>query len=111
MAGHELRCQKDQCPNILSLRGENDAYDSSCWLGCVLNVNEQKHAITVTFLHPSIPSASFFYPKRKDVLDTDLSDILTRVQPSIATVTGRTYTLSKKEVEDVTAALEVYLCE
>ena len=42
---------------------KNDAYDGSCWLGCVLNVNEQEHAITVTFLHPSIPSASFFYPK------------------------------------------------
>ena len=54
--------------------------------------------------------ASFFYPSRKDVLDIDPSDILTRVQPSIAIATGRTYTLSKKEVEDATAALEVYLC-
>ena len=79
-------------------------------MGCVLNVNEQERAITVTFLHPSIPSASFFYPKRKDVLDIDPSDTLTCVQPSIATATGRTYTLSKKEVEDATAALEVYLC-
>ena len=75
----------------------------------MLNVNEQEHTITATFLHSSISSASFFYPKRKDVLDIDPSDILTRVQPSIATATGRTYTLSKKEVEDATAALEVYL--
>ena len=74
------------------------------------NVNEQECAITVTFLHTSIPSASFFYPKRKDDLDTDPTYILTHVQPSIATATGRAYTLSKKEVEDVTAALEVYLC-
>ena len=44
-------------------------YDGSCWLGCVLNVNEQEHA-----------SASFFYPKRRDVLDINPSDILTRVQ-------------------------------
>ena len=72
------------------------AYDGSCCLGCVPNVNEQERAITVTFLHPSIPSASFFYPKRKNVLDIDPSDILTRVQPSIATATGRAYTLSKK---------------
>ena len=64
------------------------AYDGYCWLGCVLNVNEQERAITDTFLHPSIP---FFYPKRNDVLDIDPSDILTRVQPSIATATGRTY--------------------
>ena len=54
-------------------------------------------------------SEGSFYPKRKDVLDIDPSDILTRIQPSIATATGRTYTLSKKVVEDVTAALEVYL--
>ena len=33
------------------------------------------------FLHPSIPSASFFYAKRKDVLDMGPSEILTRVQP------------------------------
>ena len=64
------------------------AYDGYCWLGCVLNVNEQERAITDTFLHPSIP---FFYPKRNDVLNIDPSDILTRVQPSIATATGRTY--------------------
>ena len=51
------------------------AYDGSCWLGCVLNVNEQERAITVTFLRPSIPSASFFYPKRQDVLDIDPYDI------------------------------------
>ena len=37
-----------------------------------------------------------------------LIDILTRVQPSIATATGRKYTLSKKEVEDATAALKIY---
>ena len=43
-------------------------------------------------------SEGFFYPKRKDVLDIDPSDIITRVQPSIATATGRKYTLSKKEV-------------
>ena len=59
-----------------------------------------EHTATVTFLHPSIPSASFFYLKRKAVLDIDPSDILTRVHPTIATATGRTCTLSKKEVED-----------
>ena len=75
-------------------------YDGSCWFGCVLNVNEQEHAITVTFLHPS-------NPKRRDVLDIDPSDILTHVQPSIATATGRTYTLSKKVVQEATTA---YLC-
>ena len=79
------------------------AYDGSCWLGCVLNVNEQEHAITVTYmyLHPSIPFASFFHLE-KGCLDIDPSNILTRVQPSIATATGRTYALSKKEVENAT---------
>jgi hypothetical protein len=51
-----------------------------------------------------------FLPEEKGCLDIDPSDILTRVQPSIATATGRAYTLSKKEVQDATAALEVYLC-
>ena len=32
------------------------AYDGSCWLGYVLDVNEQEHTITATFLHPCIPA-------------------------------------------------------
>ena len=80
------------------------AYDGSCWLGCVFNVNEHEHTITTTFLHPSISATSFVYPDQQDILDIDPSDILTRVQPS--TASGRTYTLTKKEIQE---ALQTYL--
>ena len=82
------------------------AYDGSSWLGCVLNVNEQEHTITTTFLHPCIPATTFVYPEQKDILDIDPSDILTLVQPS--TATGRTYTLTKKEMQEASRALQSY---
>eukprot|EP00731_Ephydatia_muelleri_P027627 Em0019g500a len=62
------------------------AYDGSCWLGCVLKVDEEGCTINITFLHPCIPAKSFVYPKHEDILDMDPSDILTRVNPT--TVTG-----------------------
>lgn len=80
------------------------AYDGSCWLGYVLSISSQDHNITLTFLHPCIPAASFSYPHREDVLEVDPSDVFTIVQPS--TITGRRYTLTRK---DATSALESYV--
>ena len=80
------------------------AYDGSCWLGCVLKVDEEGRTINITFLHPCIPAKSFVYPKHEDILDMDPSDILTRVNPT--TVTGRNYTLSKKEMDEASHILK-----
>lgn len=82
-------------------------YDGSCWLGCVLSVNPEDHNVTVTFLHPRIPAASFLYPHREDILEVDPFDILSIVQPS--TTTGRRYDLTRKEMQEATSALESYL--
>ncbi|KAL5518045.1 hypothetical protein EMCRGX_G003713 [Ephydatia muelleri] len=79
------------------------AYDNSCWLGYVIGVNELEGGVKVKFLHPRIPSSSFVYPNREDIMDMDPSDILTHVAPT--TATGRTYTLSRKEMSDATTAL------
>ena len=83
------------------------AYDASCWLGYVLNVDASLRAITVTFLHPCIPSASFLYPVRQDVVDVDPSDVLTLVNP--VTATGRTYTLTRKDMQEASLALQARL--
>ena len=79
------------------------AYVGECWLGCVVGANTSEHVITVTFLHPCIPASSFVYPEQEDVLDVDLSDVLTSVNAT--TATGRTYSLTRKEMQEASAAL------
>ena len=37
-------------------------YDGLCWLGYVVGVEESDHVVTVKFLHPCIPAASFVFP-------------------------------------------------
>ena len=70
-------------------------YNGSRWLRYVLGSEESDRVVTVTFLHPCIPAASFVYPDHEDVLDIDPSDILTHVNPT--TATGRTYVLKCKK--------------
>ena len=78
-------------------------YNEACWLGCVLSVVESECVVTVKFLHPKLPSSSFVFPDQEDVMDIDPSDILTHVNP--ITATGRTYTLSKTEIQEANCAL------
>ena len=68
-------------------------YDSTWWLGCVLNVNSSSDEIQVSFLHPPGPSPSFVYPSNSDILWVSRQSILTKVDPS--TVTGRTYKITE----------------
>eukprot|EP00731_Ephydatia_muelleri_P035898 Em0176g3a len=79
------------------------AYDGESWLGCVVGAHESEHAITVKFLHPCIPAPCFVFPEQEDLLDIDLSDVLTCVNAT--TATGRTYTLSRKEMQEASVAL------
>ena len=72
------------------------AYDGCCWLGCVIKVDTEARVVEVNFLHPCLPAKSYVYPQHQDVLEIDPSDILTLVSPS--TATGRTYSLTAKEV-------------
>ena len=81
------------------------AYDGECWLGCVVGAHTTEHAITVKFLQPCIPASSFVYPEQEDHLDVDLSDVLTSVNAT--TATGRRYSLSRKEMQEASAALHV----
>ena len=67
-------------------------YDGLFWLGYVVGVEESDRVVTVKFLHPCIPAASFVFPARQDILDIDPSDTLTHVNPT--TATGQTYALS-----------------
>lgn len=80
------------------------SYSGHCWLGYVLEANQAGQTITVTFLHPCIPSPSFVYPQAPDILQVDPSDILCILKP--VTATGRTYTLTKKEMLECTRLLE-----
>lgn len=66
-------------------------------------MDESERAVTVTFFHPSIPARSYVYPEQEDIMVVDPSNILTRANPT--TVTGRAYTLIKKEMEEASSAL------
>ena len=79
-------------------------YDKKWWVAHVVEVYPESHEVKVTFLHPHGPNPSFFYPRHAEILVIDVSDILTRLDPK--TSTGRTYALSKDEIQRVTLTLQ-----
>ena len=83
------------------------AYGGDFWLGYVTKVDMEPRLVEVNFLHPQLPANSYIYPRRQDILDVDPTDILTLVSPT--TATGRSYTLTSKEVSDAKRALEARL--
>ena len=72
-------------------------YNGEWWLAFVLAVDRENSEVKLTFLHPNGPSRSFKYPSTPDILFVPSSDILTKVEPR--TPTGRTYSLTKKEMK------------
>ena len=76
-------------------------------LGCVVAEHEAERCITVTFLHPCIPAPSFVYPEQEDMLDVDVSDVLTCV--TAITATGRTYKVGKREIQEACEELTTRL--
>lgn len=72
-------------------------YNGEWWLAFVLAVDRENSEVKLTFLHPNGPSRSFKYPSSPDILFVPSSDILTKVEPR--TPTGRTYSLTKKEMK------------
>ena len=73
--------------------------NGSCWLGYAKSLNHLEQTVTVMFLHPCIPSPSFIYPSLHDIMNVDPSDI------NPITATGRTYTLTKKQIPEATRLL------
>lgn len=101
---HERVLHKDaHSPQPATSRYVTVAYDDFCWLACVLSINSLQGSVIVKLLHPHIPSNLFVYPDQEDIVDVDPSDILTQVAPT--TATGRTYKLSRKEIQDATTAI------
>lgn len=80
-------------------------YEGSWWHACILAKNQESNYYKVSFLHPKGPAQSFYYPKpRPDILEIPLDDILKKVDP--CTATGRTYTLTQREMESTSTVLE-----
>ena len=59
----------------------------------MLQIIQEESQVKLTFLGPS---TSFKYPETQDIRIVPIDDILTLVDPRIRT--GRTYSLSKKEI-------------
>ena len=82
-------------------------YNKEWWIACVLEVNEDKREVKVSFLHPRRPSRSFRYPAQSDILSIPVADVLTKVDPR--TATGHTYRITQKESHAATEKLQNYL--
>ena len=82
-------------------------YNKEWWIACVLEVNEDKREVKVSFLHPQGPSRSFRYPAQSDILSIPVADVLTKVDPR--TATGHTYRITQKESHAATEKLQNYL--
>ncbi|KAK6180046.1 hypothetical protein SNE40_012265 [Patella caerulea] len=78
-------------------------YDSKWWLASILESLPSEREVKVNFLHPNGPSNNFFFPDIEDQYIIDSRDILVPVNPK--TATGRTYTLSKKEINATNKAM------
>ena len=78
-------------------------YDQHWWVAYVQEIDVDNSLVTLKFLHPHGPSASFRYPQREDILTLPIADVLTVVNPR--TATGRVYTLSKRESQDASEKL------
>ncbi len=81
-------------------------YDGQWWLAHVQRVDPVKNEIQVTFLHPPGPAKSFVYPTRPDVLSVPPSQVLTMVDASATSSSGRTYKLSQKEMDKASFCLD-----
>ncbi|CAH0391660.1 unnamed protein product [Bemisia tabaci] len=79
-------------------------YGSEWWLACVLQTFPVNDEVKLTFLHPSGPNVSFYYPSKPDILEVPISDVLMTVDPT--TQTGRVYSLSKQESDNASLKLK-----
>ena len=73
----------------------------------VTSLDQREREVAVNFLHPRGPARSFTYPERPDNLVVGMGDILTTAHPT--TATGRTCTLKKEHMAQVSNALEEWL--
>ena len=98
--GKIVRITKDDNIEFKELKGFVTAmYDRNWWLGYVLDKYPDNEGIKVTFLGPKGQSPSFYYLSHPDILVLKYSDVLGLVDP--IRDTGRTYKLSKIEMENV----------
>ena len=77
-------------------------------LALVTGVSNVNNEVNVSSFHPHGPSSSYHLPHPKDELVIDLTDILTKVTPTI-NKTGRVYILSKDETSFASKSLCSFL--
>ena len=73
-------------------------YNTQWWLAYIYEAYQSTHEVKVKFLHPPGPSSNFYFPEIDDYCILDVSDLLVSVNPT--TITGRTYNLSVKDIEN-----------
>ena len=80
------------------------SHEEQWWVGCVIHVDEDTLAVTISILQPHGPSSSFRFPAVPNVVNITLDKVLTKVDPR--TTTGRKYTLTKLESKRATQKLK-----
>ena len=78
-------------------------YDQLWWIGMVQDINKEDEDVSVKFMHPNGPTASFIWPSKDDIIWVPNTHIICKIDTPL-TDTGRTYHLSEDDVKKITDA-------
>ena len=74
------------------------------WLAQVLVKDSDNAEVKLSLLHPHRPNRSFKHPRSPNIINMELVDILTIVEPR--TTTGQIYTLTQRQSKAATEMLK-----
>ena len=69
----------------------------------VQDINNEDEVVSVKFMHPNGPTASFIWPSKDDIIWVPNTHIICKIDTPL-TDTGRTYHLSEDDVKKITDA-------
>ena len=77
-------------------------YDLDWYVGLIEQMDRERKECMINFMHPKQPTGSVFWPRSKDKCLVPFSNIMRAIDvPVSASVTSRTYNLTKDEHTDI----------
>ena len=77
-------------------------YEGKQRIGVVMSIDDDEKEANIQFMHPALPSKSFYWPTRTDKCDVPLLCISMELSPPSATTsTGRTYTIAADDLKRI----------
>lgn len=90
-------------PDIIISCGDGvvSKYGDRLWIAVVISVDETEKDCKIRFMHPSLPSNTFFWPSpRDDECNVPFNKVLLQIQTP-DTTTGRTYSIHPNDRNNV----------